>query len=196
GREFSEAGLMFYRARFYSPGIGKFVSEDPLRFAAGVNFYSYVLNDPINFIDPNGLIMIDADAQADYQPWREIRPDFKPDHLVLDLEPETEAQVECFAQCVQDNRLDWGNLFTTFNIANPTANLLVGPTGRTGIGGTTSHATSWQHKVGSKISPAASGVGRAIGRYSLVTTVFEGFYDIGTIGRCIAICKKDGCEGN
>ncbi|MCI0553067.1 MAG: hypothetical protein L0287_19135, partial [Anaerolineae bacterium] len=36
------------------PGIGKFVSEDPLRFAASVNFYSYVLNDPINFIDPNG----------------------------------------------------------------------------------------------------------------------------------------------
>jgi len=46
---------MHYRARYYNPGIGRFVSEDPLRLDGGINFYAYVLNDPINYRDPSGL---------------------------------------------------------------------------------------------------------------------------------------------
>jgi RHS repeat-associated protein len=65
GREFGESGLMFYRERYYSPAIGKFISEDPLRFTAGVNFYSYVLNDPVNFIDPSGLKLVITRQQAE-----------------------------------------------------------------------------------------------------------------------------------
>ena len=57
GREFdAESGLYFYRARYYDAQMGRFISEDPLRFKAGdVNFYGYVLNDPINLLDPFGL---------------------------------------------------------------------------------------------------------------------------------------------
>jgi len=45
----------YYRARYYDPEIGRFVSEDPLGFAAGdVNFYAYVGNNPINNNDPSG----------------------------------------------------------------------------------------------------------------------------------------------
>ena len=55
GRELDrETGLYYYRARYYDPEIGRFVSEDPLRFAAGVNFYAYVENNPVNFNDPSG----------------------------------------------------------------------------------------------------------------------------------------------
>ncbi|MHC4321711.1 MAG: RHS repeat domain-containing protein [Planctomycetota bacterium] len=57
GREFDiETGLYFYRARYYNPSIGRFISEDPIGFNGGdTNFYVYVQNNPVNFIDPDGL---------------------------------------------------------------------------------------------------------------------------------------------
>jgi RHS repeat-associated protein len=55
-REFdSETSLYYYRARYYDPQPGRFLSEDPLSFGQGVNFYAYVANNPINLIDPTGL---------------------------------------------------------------------------------------------------------------------------------------------
>ena len=57
GRELdTSTGLYYYRARYYDPAIGRFISEDPKGFAAGVNFYAYCLNNPINCSDPSGLI--------------------------------------------------------------------------------------------------------------------------------------------
>jgi RHS repeat-associated protein len=47
-------GLYYYRARYYDPEIGRFLSEDPLGFGAGINFYAYVENNPINANDPTG----------------------------------------------------------------------------------------------------------------------------------------------
>jgi RHS repeat-associated protein len=56
GREFdSETNLQFSRARYYDPSAGRFLSEDPVTFLGGHNFYGYVGNDPISFIDPSGL---------------------------------------------------------------------------------------------------------------------------------------------
>jgi len=57
GREHdAEANLIYYRARFYDPEVGRFISEDPLGFEAGVNFYAYVQNNPVMFNDPMGLV--------------------------------------------------------------------------------------------------------------------------------------------
>jgi len=50
--------LYYYRARYYDPAIGRFISEDPKGFAAGVNFYAYVGNNPINGNDPSGLTSV------------------------------------------------------------------------------------------------------------------------------------------
>jgi RHS repeat-associated protein len=56
GRENDGTGLYYYRARYYSPILQRFLSEDPLGFAAGdANLYAYVANSPINFTDPFGL---------------------------------------------------------------------------------------------------------------------------------------------
>ena len=47
---------IYYRARYYDPTIGRFISEDPTQFAgSGTNFYAYVDNDPVNLTDPLGL---------------------------------------------------------------------------------------------------------------------------------------------
>lgn len=55
-REFdTETSLCFYRARYYDPQAGRFVSEDPLGFNAKQNnFYAYVSNSPLDFRDPLG----------------------------------------------------------------------------------------------------------------------------------------------
>jgi len=56
GRESDpETGLYYYRARYYDPAVGKFLSEDPTGFDGGSNFYRYAANSPTNFIDPLGL---------------------------------------------------------------------------------------------------------------------------------------------
>jgi RHS repeat-associated protein len=59
GREFdSETGLYYYRTRYYDPALGRFSNEDPIQFSGGENFYRYVVNSPLNFTDPYGLIQV------------------------------------------------------------------------------------------------------------------------------------------
>ena len=41
--------------RYYDQNAGKFISEDPIAFRGGVNFYRYVLNNPVINVDPPGL---------------------------------------------------------------------------------------------------------------------------------------------
>jgi RHS repeat-associated protein len=56
GREFdSETGLYEYRARYYDQNVGRFKSEDPIRFKGGINFYAYVGNNATNRTDPDGM---------------------------------------------------------------------------------------------------------------------------------------------
>jgi RHS repeat-associated protein len=56
GRENDGTGLNYYRARYQSPVLGRFISEDPIGLAGGANAYAYAEGNPISFTDPLGTI--------------------------------------------------------------------------------------------------------------------------------------------
>jgi RHS repeat-associated protein len=47
--------LWYYKARAYEPQLGRFLQPDPADYSQSPNLYAYVLNDPINLVDPFGL---------------------------------------------------------------------------------------------------------------------------------------------
>jgi RHS repeat-associated protein len=56
GRRYDpEAGLYYYRARYYAYDIGRFLQPDPIGYDDGLNLYAYVGGNPLNFCDPSGL---------------------------------------------------------------------------------------------------------------------------------------------
>jgi RHS repeat-associated protein len=50
-----ELGMWYYRARVYSPTLGRFMQADPIGYADGMSWYNYVGSDPVNGTDPSGL---------------------------------------------------------------------------------------------------------------------------------------------
>jgi RHS repeat-associated protein len=60
GREYdSETEHYYYRARMYNPVIGRFLQTDPIGYTGGLNLYTYVGNNPVNWTDPYGLCKTD-----------------------------------------------------------------------------------------------------------------------------------------
>lgn len=60
GRERDASGLNYYRARYYLPEVGRFLTPDPAGLSGGSNPYAYVGSNPINYRDPLGLVPFSA----------------------------------------------------------------------------------------------------------------------------------------
>jgi len=69
GREYDAAtGLYYFRARWYSPETGRWLSKDPIGISGGLNMYAFCGNNPVNFIDPFGLCVKPDDKFSIFKP--------------------------------------------------------------------------------------------------------------------------------
>jgi RHS repeat-associated protein len=57
-REKDVGDLYFYRARYYSSDLNRFISQDPIGLGGGLNWYSYTRGNPISFSDYSGLVTV------------------------------------------------------------------------------------------------------------------------------------------
>jgi len=61
-----ETALYMYRARYYDPALGRFISRDPAGTDSGINLYEYVHGAPIQWLDPLGLTSCEQLAREDW----------------------------------------------------------------------------------------------------------------------------------
>ena len=74
GRENDDTGLYFYRARYYSPKLQRFISQDPIGFrGGGADLYAYAYNSPTELVDPLGLYTFDQLEQVVNSSFNETR---------------------------------------------------------------------------------------------------------------------------
>jgi RHS repeat-associated protein len=50
----AETGLYYYKRRYYSPELGRFIGRDPIGYRGGMNAYEYVGDNPSGYTDPEG----------------------------------------------------------------------------------------------------------------------------------------------
>ncbi len=53
-KERDASGLVYHGFRYYSPVLCRWISEDPIRESGGFNLYQFCVNNPVNFVDPDG----------------------------------------------------------------------------------------------------------------------------------------------
>jgi RHS repeat-associated protein len=77
----AELGMNYYKARMYSPTLGRFLQTDLLGYAYGMNWYAYVGGDPVNFSDPSGLCSFTTRGHF-VQTWNLRKGAYNPPRLV------------------------------------------------------------------------------------------------------------------
>jgi len=62
----AESGLYYFRNRYLSPVLGRFLQRDPMGYVDGMNLYTFIRNQPTTAVDPLGLFSFDIGVGAGY----------------------------------------------------------------------------------------------------------------------------------
>lgn len=162
-----QTGLIRFGARDYDPETGRWTVKDPIGFNGGqTNLFAYVNNDPVNFIDPTGLICFDFDQFAnDIENNRSpIAADLAAlgSTLAFGTMPKTKSELRSLGQS------------------------------RSQINPTTSQLSRWNGRL-ARVTNGASGrilrnfgrsaLGIAAGTIATAALIGDGFYNLGVIGK-------------
>ena len=75
----SDLELNLMEKRLYAPSLGRWISEDPIRLDGGPNLYSYVINNPLKWVDPKG-----TNAESHTRPHYPVDGNVLPGHTKQD----------------------------------------------------------------------------------------------------------------
>jgi RHS repeat-associated protein len=100
GKERDATGLYYYGARYYDPGIGRFITRDPLAgtfsLPQTLNRYTYCANNPSKYIDPAGLDFEHEDEEVGEILSEEEKEE--PPVLVFQLDEDTLLTLDIYVQ--------------------------------------------------------------------------------------------------
>jgi len=121
-----ETGLDYAQARYYSSGLGRFTSPDPLKSSArnaepqSWNRFAYVMNNPLTSNDPTGLS--DEGGSSIKHPDQTIVVDRRPRHLIIEARPGRKEELKDYNKEGEEQKvqIQWYNLH--FTVVDPDGN--------------------------------------------------------------------------
>lgn len=140
GRRYDpESGLYYYRARYYSASLGRFLQTDPVGYTDNLNWYAYVGNDPTDRTDPTGNATTCSESGCTMT--ADSFNEGQSNHKTIIASPDVKAAVERGKGQVTSSRGDEKLGFVTPD-ANGTPTLQPGEGVHTGSTNTGSTATA------------------------------------------------------
>lgn len=188
----TQANAVMYFARPYDPNLQRWLTRDPLGDDGSMVFTITKIEPRLespNVAEKAMMVQQFEDPLAAFTQVNLNLSLFVANNPIGNVDPFGLDFSSCYANCIEKYRDPVGNGIGY--CINAGLNKVVGPTGRTGLGGSPSHPTTWQHKVGSKFGPIGSKIGRAAGRAGIALTIFDGFFDLGLLGGCAAACAGE-----
>ena len=133
-----ESDLNYFYHRYYNPSIAKFISEDPIQMADGLNMQQFVRNNTVNNYDPYGLMIVSPPGMGPSNcaplpkgPWKIPRyPKTKIDNYVdyfwdSLFNNDTRLEGECYWDCVK-RLMDSRGVSVDFEDSLSTINFITG----------------------------------------------------------------------